>query len=153
MVAQEFEIVKRFDGRIFVVLHTACTIDQSKILELLRDAGADLSVVVFIKPEDVQDTSYLDGSSVIIPLDEATCALPELEVAARQCNQSGGDIVVVFGEGFPYSDLHPIAEKYGTQCGWSADLLRIRIAGGGGDDPRDASGVPVDRPEAGQVKC
>jgi hypothetical protein len=152
-MANEVQVLNSSTGRVFVIFDDACTISREKILELLRDADVDPSAVVFLETENLELLSELDGMPVVFPVDQATCELPELERAARQCNQLGGHVILVFGEYFPYSGLHPIADKYGTQCGWSAVALKNHIAGEDGDNPRDAFGAPVRRPEAGQVKC
>lgn len=152
-MADGYDVTAGKDGRIFVVLHPGCKIDKDEILALLRELGIDVTLVSFLHPDEVGECPDIGNAAVIIPIDEGTCDLPELDEAGRYCGQAGGRVVVLFGEAFPYEGLHPIAEKYGTQCGWSSDQLGSCISTDQVDSPRSASGSPVTRPGAGQVKC
>lgn len=152
LMTSEYQIVEK-DGRIFVVLAPACQIEKGKILDLLSEFGIDVSAVTFLSPDEVENCSDFEDAPVIFPLDQWTCDLPELDAAGRYCGQVGGRVIVLFDDGFPYAGLHPIAEKYGTQCGWSVDELAPRILNSEADDPSSGSGTPVARPKAGQVKC
>ena len=152
-MAGDFEVSKGKDGRIFVVFHPGCKIDRDRILELLSEAGIDPALVVFIGPEEICEISELNGVPVVFPLDEGICDATELDEAARHCGQAGGSVIAVFGEGFAYDGLHPIAEKYGTQCGWSAETIKKKVAGDDSEGPTDGTGSKLKRPSAGQVNC
>ena len=88
-----------------------------------------------------------------MPIDQACYDAPEIDAAGRQCGQAGGRVIVLFGEAFPYEGLHPVAEKYGTQCGWSSDQLDALIKNPDLTPPRGGDGTPVTRPKSEQVKC
>jgi hypothetical protein len=152
-MADGFEAKKGPDGRIFVVLHSDCKISREQILDLLIGMGADPALIVFVDPEEFCAIAELQDAPVIFPLDEVCCDAAELDEAARHCGQAGGSVIAVFGEGFPYKGLHPIAEKYGTQCGWSAEALKKKVAGDDSDGPIDGTGDKPSRPTAGQVNC
>ena len=151
-MAADYEVIPGKDGVVIVVLHRACKIAREDILALLSEAGIDPAKVKFVEPEDVPDCDGLEGATVIIPVDDDTCELPELEDVGRQCGTAGGGVVVLFGPDCGYEGLHPIADKYGTQCDWSPDGLKDSISDGA-DAPRDSSGRPAERPDAHEVKC
>jgi hypothetical protein len=73
-------------------------------------------------------------------------------VAGRHCGQAGGRVILVFGEAFSYEGLHPIADKFGTQCGWSAGLLGACVKSPK-SAPLSSKGAQVARPKTEQVKC
>ena len=154
-MADEHMIVRNADGSVMVILHPACGVSREAILELLLEAGVKASAVTFIEPAQAQDVEAGEGPDcIIIPVDQSVSDAPELDEATRRCSQGGGSVVVVFGEGFSPTGLHPIAEKYGTQCGWSARELAPRISGSPHDGgPLDASGKSVSRSTTSQVKC
>lgn len=153
VVPDDFELRRTKDGRVFVVLHPSCAISAETILALLAQLGIDTSAVVFLAPEDAAHCDDLDGAVVLIPIDQSICDAPELDLAGRQCGQAGGRVVILFGEAFPYQGLHPVAEKYGTQCGWSAEQLDACLSGPDAVAPRNSGGLAVARPKSQQVKC
>jgi hypothetical protein len=148
----DFKIRRTDDGRVLVILHPSCAISKEAILALLAEVGVDEATVVFLLPEDAANCDSLDEVLVLIPVDQASCDAPELEAAGRQCGQAGGRVIIVFGESFPFEGLHPVADKYGTQCGWSADQLDACVKR---PDltPLSSGGAPVARPKSEQVKC
>lgn len=148
----DYDIVMGLGGRVFVLLHRGCKIAQDKILALLQELGVDASQVTFVEPDQLSDNASLEQACLIIPIDQEPCDLPEVDNAGRTCGQAGGRVVVLFGPDYSHDGLHPIAEKYGTQCGWSADQLKDCIIGGA-DAPRTASGAPAKRSRVGQVNC
>lgn len=149
----DFEICRTEDGRVFVILHPSCAISKEAILALLAELGVDEATVVFLLPEDIANCSGIDDVPVVIPIDEASCDAPELDAASRQCGQAGGRVIILFGEAFPYEGLHPVAEKYGTQCGWSAAQLDACLKGPDLAPPSSSGGTPVTWPKPEQVKC
>jgi hypothetical protein len=151
-MATDYEVILGNDGKVIVVLHPACKITRDDILALLGEMGIDSAKVSFVEPDGLAGCGELDGSPVIIPIDNGTCELPELEGVGRQCGTAGGRVIVLFGPDCSYDGLHPIADKYGTQCDWSADRLKGCISGGV-DAPRGADGTPADRPTPHEVKC
>lgn len=151
-MAEEYNVTLGNDGKVVVMLSPACKVGKEEILALLRELGWDASNVVFVEPDQVGECGDLKKVPVIIPIDEAICDLPELNEAGRQCGNAGGHLIVLFGPGYSYEGLHPIADKYGTQCGWSADQLKDCISGEA-NPPRDAAGAPAERSEAREVKC
>lgn len=153
-MADDFEVVGGADDRITVILHHDAKISREAILELLRACGVDLEKISFLEPEEALNPAEVDDSCTLVPVDGETAELPELEEAARCRAQGGGAVVVLFGEGYAPEGLHPIAAKYGTQCGWRSEELETRVKGvPGSDNPLDAAGSPVDRPRSEQVKC
>jgi hypothetical protein len=139
---------------VLVILHPACAITREAILALLAKLGINEVAVIFLLPEDVADyCADIGDVTVVIPIDQASCDAPELDVAGRQCGQAGGRVIVLFGDGFPYEGLHPIAEKYGTQCGWSAGQLKDCVENPKSVAPRNSGGTVVIRPTSDQVKC
>lgn len=153
-MAEEFKIVEAGPDRVTVILHPHSTISQDAVLELLRECGIDPDIVVFLQPDEAIASSEEIQGCTLIPIDDATAGSEELEDAARCRAQGGGAVIVVFGEGYAPDGLHPIAVKYGTQCGWRSEELAPRINGVEGQDgPVDASGAPIDRPKSEQVKC
>lgn len=149
----DFEIRRTEDGRVFVVLHPVCTISKEAILALLAELNVEEKDVVFLLPEDVADCSGIDDMPMVIPIDQASCDAPELDTAGRQCGQAGGRVIILFGDKFPYEGLHPVAEKYGTQCGWSAVQLDACVKRPDLAPPTSSGGTPVTRPKSQQVKC
>jgi hypothetical protein len=153
-MADGFEIHELKDGRVLVVLHPTCAITKEAILALLAEMGIHEKAVIFLSPEDVAEhCTELGNVPVVIPVDQACCDAPELEAAGRQCGQAGGRVMVVFGNNFAYEGLHPIAEKYGNQCGWSASQLEGCANGPKAASPHSSAGRPITRPEAKQVEC
>jgi hypothetical protein len=151
-MSDDFEIRMGDGGRVLVVLHHACTVSREAILALLAELGIEESAVVFVLPEDAVK-HCADDVPVVIPIDQDSCDAPELETAGRQCGQAGGRIVVLFGDTFSHEGLHPIAEKYGAQCGWSAEQLKDCLNDPVAAQPRNSGGQPVSRPKSEQVKC
>jgi len=151
-MSSDYQVATTQEGRIIVLLHPDCEIGRDEVLALLRELGVDASTVTFVEPDRIADCGDLEGAPVIIPIDNGSCDIPELENAARYCGDAGGRVAVLFGSGYSYEGLHPIADKYGTQCGWSIDQLRDCVFGDV-DAPRDATGRPADRSEAREVKC
>lgn len=141
------------DGRVFVLLHADCRISKKRILALLQEAGIEETDVTFLALAEIDECPDLGHAVVLIPIDAAVCHSPELEDAGRHCGQAGGRVVVLFDSDFPYEGLHPLAEKYGTQCGWSASQLGPCLLGSEPTEPRTATGKPAIRPRAGPVKC
>ena len=141
------------DGQVIVILHANCQISNDQVLALLREAGVDVEKAVFLGPEDALSCDDLDDSLVVIPLDAEVCDQPELEDAARHCSGAGGQVVGVFGPGFAYDSLHPIADKYGKQCGWSPNDFASCISKPESDTVLDGTGAELKRPEPKQVKC
>ena len=152
-MAEGFEALETQDGRVVVVIHPGCTASQEEILDLLEQAGIDRSNVTFVGPEEVLEWSGLEAATIIIPLNAESCDAPELENAGRHCGQAGGNVVVIIEGSFGYPGLHPIAEKYGTQCSWSADDLKRCISTEGPTEPSDSEGRPVSRSGGKQVNC
>lgn len=151
-MATDFEVIPGQDGAVVVVLHPACNIAKEDILALLAEMGIEPAKVSFVQHEEIAECGDLDDTPVIIPVDNGTCELPELEAVGRQCGTAGGRVIVLFGPECGYDGLHPVADKYGTQCDWSAERLKGCVSGGA-DAPRDSGGAPADRPEAHEVKC
>jgi hypothetical protein len=151
-MANDYTVIKAADGNVVVVLHRECKISRDEILALLRELGFDTASVTFLEPGEVEDCKHLSGTPVIIPVDGATCDLPELAEAGRQCGTAGGRVIVLCGPDFSYDGLHPIAEKYGTQCGWSPDQLKVRVAGQT-NEPCSPSGGGKKRTGTSQVDC
>lgn len=153
-MADDFEVHKMKNGNVIVVLHPTCALTKKAILVLLAELGIDESAVIFLLPTEVSEHSGSIGDlPVVIPVDEASCDLPELEATARQCAQAGGRVIVLFGDDFAYEGLHPIADKYGSQCAWVPSDLQECFKAPVSAAPRASSGKPVARPEANQVKC
>ena len=151
-MAMGYEVLTGKDKRVVVVLHRTCRIAKEDILALLAETGIDPSDVTFVEPENIADSGELDGTPVIIPIDDGTCELAELEGVGRYCGTSGGRVIVLFGPDCHYDGLHPIADKDGTQCDWSAAHLKGCIAGDE-DSPQGPAGTPVDWSAASEVKC
>jgi len=152
-MSKSFETLETRDGRIFVILHAACTASRDEILNLLGIAGIARDKVTFLEPEDVRELSEFDDATVLIPLNDQTCDVPELEDLGRQCGQAGGRVIVILEEGFTYSELHPIAEKYGTQCSWSGEDLEQCVSSKDPNGASDSEGKPVPRSGVKQVNC
>lgn len=152
-MAGKFEVFSSADGRIFVILHPECGIDHERILNLLAEAGFDPATVTFLTSDEGQEAFTGGQECTIIPVDGNVANAPELEEAAR-CRAQSGPVVVVLVEGFVPDGLHPIAVKYGSQCGWSANDLRSQMTGTPDvTQPVDVSGNPVERPKSNPVKC
>ena len=152
-MTDEFHYHRTADGHVLVILHPACAISRDAILALLAEIGIDLAAVTFLQPDEVATCSVIDGTPVVIPVDQACSNAPELDTAGRQCGQAGGGVIVLFGEDFSYTGLHPIAEKYGNQCGWSPDQLDVCLREPVATVPRTSGGIPLQRPQSEQVKC
>jgi hypothetical protein len=153
-MASSFEIRGNKNGRVLVILHPACTITRKAILALLAEMGIDQASVIFLLPEEVEEhCSDIGDVPVVIPVDQASCDAPELDTAGRRCGQGGGRVIVLFGDGFSYPGLHPIAEKYGNQCAWSARRLEQCVKDPRSAMPRTSGGTIVNRPTSKQVKC
>ena len=153
-MAEGLEIKKLKDGRVLVLLHPLCAITKEAILALLAELGIDPAIVIFLLPsEAAEQCTDIDDVPVIVPIDSACHDAPELVIAGRQFGQAGGCVVILSGDGFSYQGLHPVAEGYGTQCGWSAEALKSCIDGLGSAAPRDSDGRLIARSESIQVKC
>lgn len=152
-MADGFETHEMKDGRVLVILHPSCAITREAILALLAELGVEEAAVLFVSPEEVNEhCPDVDDVPVVIPIDQTICDAPELDAAGRQCGDAGGRVIVVLDDGFRYQGLHPIAENYGTQCGWSAAQLRDCVKNPK-STARDSDGAKVNHPSATQVKC
>ena len=152
-MAEGFEALETQDGRVVVVLHPGCTASREEILDLLEQAGVDRSKVTFVSPEEACELSGLEAATIVILLNAENYEAPELEDTGRHCGQAGGNVVVIIEGGSDYPGLHPIAEKYGTQCSWSAADLERCISNEGAAEPSDSEGKPVSRSGGKQVNC
>lgn len=141
------------DGRVIVLTRPDSTPAEDDIVALLIECDIDPETVTFVDPCDLEDLDDLEGVPVIVAIDQSTCEAPELEEGARHCAQAGGSVIVVFGDGFQFDGLHPIAADYGTQCGWSPEQLGPRLKADSDCAPLTPSGDPVDRSAARPVKC
>jgi len=153
MMPDDYEIRRMEDGRVLVVLHPTCAISKEAILALLAELGINEAAVVVLLPEEVANCNGIEDVPVVIPIDQASCDAPELDAAGRQCGQAGGRVIILFGEAFSYEGLHPIADKYGTQCGWSAIQLDACLKSPDLAAASSSGGTVVTRPEPKQVKC
>ncbi|HEX8578255.1 MAG TPA: hypothetical protein VF655_01510 [Allosphingosinicella sp.] len=136
------------DGCAVVLLHAGCKIGREEILALLEEAGFDPSKVIFLEAAEKPDCSDLGAAPVIIPVDDESGDLPELDYAGR-CS---GHVVVLLGPDCSFEGLHPLAQKYGTQCGWSADQLRACVSSTA-EPPQDASGAALQWDDPKPVIC
>lgn len=154
-MVDRYKTGKTFNGRVLVLRHPACTIPKDEILGLLQSASVDVTTVLFVEPTAIHENDIDPGNDrCLIPVDAEACEDLTIVNAGRQCAQSGCPVVVVFAEGFAYQGLHPVANGYGTQCGWSAGDVRDRLTGIVEiATPVDASGSPIDREDVNQVKC
>lgn len=143
-----FETASGAKGQVFVLLHARCQIGREEILTLLVKAGFDPSQIIFLDAADNPDCSGLGSASLIIPVDDESGDLPELDHAGR-CS---GRVVVLLGPTCSIEGLHPLAKKYGTQCEWSADHLKDCVSDKG-SPPRDASGSDARWDDPKQVNC
>jgi len=151
---KSFELRSGEGGRVIVILHPACAISREAILALLAQLDIEPSSVVFVLSEEAEALGDLQGVPVIFPIDQPICDTPELDLAGRQCAQAGARVIVLLGEDLAYEGLHPIAEKYGTQCGWAADQLDTCLSSHSAPaPPKSSSGVLVARSKSQQVKC
>ena len=148
-----FETLLVANGRVIVILHVGCKASKDDILNLLNAVGIDPEMVTFVEPEAPLNPEDLGDSTVLIPINEETCDAPALANVGLQCGQAGNQVIVILEPGFAFSGLNPIAEKYGTQCGWSADDLRRCVSKTEPGEPTDSSGTPVARASAKQVDC
>lgn len=144
--------MKGANASVIVVLHPACKISRDDILALLRELGLSTSEITFLEPDQVGECGDLNNKSIIIPIDDTTYDLPELVETGRCCGDGGGRVIVLCGPGYSYEGVHPVADKYGTQCGWSPDQLKARISGQT-DELCSSSGVRKRRTGASQVDC
>jgi hypothetical protein len=149
----DFQIRRTEDGRVLVILHPTCGISKEAILALLAELGFDESSVAFLLLQDIANYEGMNDTPVLIPVDEASCDAPEIDIAGRQCGQAGGRVIILFGEAFPYEGLHPVAVKYGTQCGWSASQVDACVNGTKLAPPVSSGGTPIVRPKSQQVEC
>jgi len=152
-MADGFLLKKSKNGQVFVILHHDCKISKQEIMELLSNSGVSAELISFLTLEEADSVEKLDNVPIIIPLDITVCDLPELENAARSCGSAGGQVITVFGPNFSYDGLHPIAEKYGNQCGWASDDLATCISGNKSEKPKSSTGDDVGRGKKSQVDC
>jgi len=152
-MSEDFEIRKAKDGRVIVVLHPRCATTKEAVLSLLSELGIEATDVDFLLPDEAANCTGIDDMPVVVLIDEADCDAPELDRASQQCAQAGGRVIVLFDKSFAYDGLHPIADKYGTQCGWSGDQLDACIKNEDLAPPRSSDGSKVSRPKTEQVKC
>lgn len=143
-----FDMVGGAKRQIFVLLHPGCGIGREEVLSLFVKAGFDPSQIIFLDAADNPDCSGLGSAPLIIPVDDGSGDLPELDHAGR-CS---GRVVVLLGPTCSIEGLHPLAKKYGTQCGWSADQLKDCVSDEG-SPPRDASGSDARWDDTKQVNC
>lgn len=151
-MATEGDFLNERNVRVIVLLHPSCSVTRDELLALLSEMGIDSAQVTIIEPADIGECGDIDGTPVIIPLDDGNCSAPELEAVARQCGAAGGRVTVLFSPDCAFEGLHPIADKYGSQCDWSAVRLKGCISGDD-DNPRGATGAPTTWSEASEVKC
>lgn len=147
------EVVVAEKNRVVVLTSPGSTPADDEIVALLTACDVDPEAVTFVDPCETENLEDLEGVPVIVAIDQNTCDAPELEQGARSCAQAGGSVIVVFGDGFQFDGLHPIAADYGTQCGWSPEQLGPRLKADPDCAPLTPSGDPVDRSAARPVKC
>ena len=143
-----FKVASDAKGQIFVLLHERCKIGRQEILSLLEKAGFEPSQIIFLDASDNPDFNGLGSAPLIIPVDDESGDLPELDHAGL-CS---GRVVVLLGPTCSIEGLHPLAKNYGTQCGWSVDQLKDCVSNEG-KPPRAASGSDAVWDDPKQVNC
>lgn len=139
--------------KIVILLHTLCGVREEDVRELLKDTGIEFGEVVCVADSDELADAVTKGATVVIVLDGNVADEQSIETAARDCSTTGSSVIVVFGEGYSYSGMHPIADKYGNQSTWLASDLRDKIQDPEGSAPTDPSGSNPTRSSAKQVDC
>ena len=136
-----------------IVVREGCAVSEEHVQKLLSDAGLDLAD--FAIEDDDSCLTELDPTDlpVVVVIDETVCDDEELEVIARRFASAGASIIAVFARQFEYEGMHPIAEKYGTQCAWSPMELAEKIKNPQQSAPTDTTGSHVERARAKQVNC
>jgi hypothetical protein len=143
-MTNDYSVTKGPGDQLYVLLHRGCKVARAEILALLQEAGFDPSQIIFLDAAEDVDCDALGGVPLIIPVDDESGDLPELDHAGR-CS---GRVVVLLGPGCSFEGLHPLARKYGTQCGWSADRVK-RCVSNDAETPQNAAGAAVhwDKPK------
>ncbi len=139
--------------KVIVVILKECKISKEAIIELLRLAGIAEANIEFFDEDTLQECPDLSDTNVIIPISSEVCELPTLDEVGRHLANAGGRVVALLGDGFAYEGLHSIAEKYGTQVGWSPLRLKECISSSEPIEPTGPFGAPVRRPKGRQVDC
>lgn len=140
--------------KVVVLIQDVCKITHEQVEQLLKDAKLDVDEEVVIAT-NLDEISKLDvdGHPLLLIIDDQNCNDTEAEQIARQAAAAGAKVFVIFGEGFDFVGLHPIAKKYGTQCGWSAKEISDKISAEDDNSPTDTTGEPQTRVRPDQVKC
>jgi len=139
--------------KVIVVILKECKIGKEAIIELLRLAGIAEANIEFFNEDTLLECPDLSDTAVIIPISSEVCELSTLDDVGRHLANAGGRVVALIGDGFDYEGLHPIAEKYGTQVGWSPLRIKECISSSKPIEPTDPAGKPITRPKGRQVDC
>lgn len=152
-MSEDYKVFKQAGGKITIVLHPTCEITKEDILILLGKCGFKEKDIFFILSDDLNSEYEFNDQTIILPLDENVHDNPELEQTAMHCANGGGTLVTLLGTAVSYDGLHPIAEKYGTQCNWDAVELKAFVTSPLTTVPISSSGVEIQRGDKDPVKC
>lgn len=140
-------------SKVVVFVRRGCSVNEAEIKKLLSDAGLDQED--FVIEHDDSHITELDpiGLTLVVMIDKHVCDDEELEAITRKLSSAGSTVIAVFADDFEYQGMHPIAEKYGTQCAWSPTELAEKISATTQSTPTDTTGSRVRRADAKQVDC
>lgn len=140
-------------SKVAVFVRSGCSVNEADIKRLLSDAGLDQED--FVIEHDDSHITELDpiGLTLLVVIDEHVCDDKELEAITRKFSSASSTVIAVFADDFEYQGMHPIAEKYGTQCAWSPTELAEKINAPTQSPPTDTTGSRVRRADAKQVDC
>lgn len=139
--------------RMFLVLLAGCGVEKETVLALLVQAGLAVEDVEIIALDDLLQRDDIDDAVVLVPVDAAVCDAPELDQLGRQCGSAGADFVILLAPEFHFPRLHPVTEKWGTQCGWSVRDLAACLPQGGTAPPRSSSGTRLRQSQHRSTRC
>ena len=141
------------NARIVIVRRIGCKISAESIQNLLDKTGASFADIIFVEDVSELDDLELADSVVLILIDQDGLDDPVNDEVAGTCIDQGADVIAVFGDGVAYQGMHPIAEKCGNQCTWSAEDLLDKICNPKTAKPTAPTGAKPERDREKPVKC
>lgn len=130
-----------------------CNVSDEELEELIDQLEAEIDKPTIITDEQQLDEVMSSDCTLIVIVDHTNCESDDLDRLVMRFASNGSNVILVFAKNFEYEGLHPIAEKYGTQCGWSSSELSEKIDDPISSEPTDSSTAAAKRKDASQVSC
>lgn len=139
--------------KVVIFVHEDSEVADEEVMQLLDQLEIQIENPVIVNNEEQLADAMSPESILIVIIDHVTCESEDIDGMVMRVASNSADVILVFANNFEYEGLHPIAEKYGTQCGWSPIELSEKIGDPVSSIPTDSSAAAATRKDPKQVSC